>query len=137
MGKGDSGPLDYDNPRAAHVPCAARNCDGEVEPNVTLTDFMVVDTTTLWACTPRCLFEAFRDWLEESDYGCRENPDLLPIVALDVFSLLERYMELVAEADDWAPLDDREGERLRWAWLRLGAVLGQVALTPEHPADPF
>jgi hypothetical protein len=114
------------------VECCGHNCDAEIPANPFQSDCAFIDDEVMYACTPRCLYEGVRDYIEQTREDKIEN-DLLSIAALDMFDLIERLMNDAHDRQSYDfSLTDEEGNTLRDAWERLGHCLNQLDLDPAH-----
>lgn len=74
-------------------------------------------------CTPRCAYEWWRQMLSE-DYEENIEPDLLAVVASDLFDALEGF-------EDFRQASDQQLAEISECWARLGFVLRR--LDPRPP----
>ena len=110
------------------INCCGKNCEAKIFTNLYEIEFAQVDDETFFACTPRCLYEGIRDYLEKRDMASIQE-DLLKVVSQDIYDLLEPLMETAYDQQSYHyELSDEDGNRIRDAWERMGHVLGQLNL---------
>lgn len=78
-------------------------------------------------CTPRCAYDWWRKMFAK-DYGQHIEPDLLTVVAVDIFRILEGHQDL-------RQVDETTVNGIIECWERLGHVLGDLDLTVPEVND--
>jgi len=110
------------------INCCGKNCEAMIPTDLYQVEYAQVDDETFFACTPRCLYEGIRDYLENRDMANIQE-DLLKVTSQDLYELIQPLMEQAYYIQAYTfKLTNKEGDKIRDSWERLGHVLGQLNL---------
>jgi hypothetical protein len=87
-----------------------------------------IEENLLLACTPICLYEGVRKWVER-DHSLHVDAALVGLLTKDLLDELRKFVEADTLEMDWPTKRSLIG-----SWERLEAALGQITLDAEHPA---
>jgi hypothetical protein len=89
----------------------------------------VIETSVLLACTPLCLYDGVRKWIEADDSGHKVDYALLTSTSRDLALALADFLE-----EDTLSMDWEVKKKIIAAWKRLEYVSGVLELSAEAPA---